>query len=66
MQKGPDPATQNTYREVSDLSRNVKTLIRLAGIGLIIFGLVGNLPQGWAVASVAAGVFGLIAGGGGG
>ncbi len=48
------------------MNRTVKTLIRLAGLGLIIFGLVADLPRGWALASVAAGFLGLLAGGGGG
>ncbi|MCL6611033.1 MAG: hypothetical protein K6T66_05770 [Peptococcaceae bacterium] len=48
------------------MSRNVKTFLRLAGLGLIIFGLAADLPQGWSMAAVAAGFLGLIAGGGGG
>lgn len=49
-----------------DLSGTVKTILRLAGLGLIIFGLAADLPSGWSIASVAAGFLGLIAGGGGG
>ncbi|MCL6478966.1 MAG: hypothetical protein K6T65_11205 [Peptococcaceae bacterium] len=48
------------------MSSTVRTLLRLAGFGLILFGLVGNLPQGWSIASVGAGVLALFAGGGGG
>lgn len=48
------------------MSGTVKIVLRLAGIGLIIFGLAANLPSGWSIASVAAGFLGLIAGGGGG
>lgn len=43
-----------------------KTVLRLAGIGLVIFGLVGSLPHGWAIASVTVGLIGVFAGGGGG
>lgn len=48
------------------MSRTVKTVIRIAGLGLIIFGLVGNLPTAWSMAAMGAGFIGLIAGGGGG
>ncbi|MFZ5633813.1 MAG: hypothetical protein ACOY40_13305 [Bacillota bacterium] len=48
------------------MSGTVKNLLRLAGLGLILFGLVGNLPQGWSIAAVGAGLLALIAGGGGG
>ena len=47
------------------MSRSVKNFIRLAGLGLILVGLVGGLPQGWSIAAVAAGFIGLMAGGGG-
>lgn len=48
------------------MNRNLKNFIRLGGLALIVFGLVGNLPQGWSIALVAVGFVGLIAGGGGG
>lgn len=48
------------------MSRSVKNVLRLVGLALIMVGLVGSLPQGWSIASVAAGIVGLIAGGGGG
>ncbi len=48
------------------MSRTVKNLLRLAGLGLIIFGLLAGLPQEWTIASVVAGFLALIAGGGGG
>lgn len=48
------------------MSSAVKNILRLAGLGLVIFGLVGNLPQGWSIALVAAGFLGILAGGAGG
>jgi hypothetical protein len=48
------------------MSRTVRTVLRLVGAALIIFGVAANLPTGWAVASVGAGLAGLIAGGCGG
>ncbi|MHB8158743.1 MAG: hypothetical protein ACYDEQ_15385 [Desulfocucumaceae bacterium] len=48
------------------MSANLKIVLRLAGIGLVILGLVADLPQGWAIASTGAGFVGIIAGGGGG
>jgi hypothetical protein len=48
------------------MNAGLKSVLRLAGIGLVIFGLVGNLPQGWAVAAVAVGLLGVFFGGGGG
>jgi len=48
------------------LSKNIKTLLKLAGFGLIIVGVAANLPTGWAMLSVGAGIAGLIASGGGG
>jgi hypothetical protein len=48
------------------MNRNLKTFFRLGGLALILFGLLGNLPQGWSIALVAMGFVGLIAGGGGG
>jgi len=48
------------------LSKNIKILLKLAGFGLIIFGVTANLPAGWAMLSVGAGLAGLIASGGGG
>ena len=47
------------------MNATLKTIIRLAGIGLVIFGLVGSLPAGWAMAAVGLGLAGVIAGGGG-
>lgn len=48
------------------MSRTVKTIVRIAGLGLILFGLTADLPSGWSIAAVGAGFLGLIAGGGGG
>lgn len=48
------------------MNATLKTIIRLAGIGLVVFGLVGSLPSGWAMAAVGLGLAGVIAGGGGG
>ena len=48
------------------MSNNVKIVLRLAGLGLIVFGMLGNLPQGWALAMAGVGFLGLIVGGGGG
>lgn len=48
------------------MNAKLKTVIRLAGIGLVLFGLVGSLPSGWAMAAVGLGLVGVIAGGGGG
>lgn len=48
------------------MSKNIKMLVKLAGFGLIILGVTANLPTGWAMLSVGAGLAGLIASGGGG
>ncbi|MCL4439331.1 MAG: hypothetical protein M1609_01685 [Firmicutes bacterium] len=48
------------------MNATLKTIFRLTGIGMIIFGLVGSLPSGWAMAAVGLGLVGVIAGGGGG
>ncbi|MFZ5597602.1 MAG: hypothetical protein ACOY31_11390 [Bacillota bacterium] len=48
------------------MNNKLRNIFRVAGFGLIIFGLVGNLPQGWAMASVGIGFVSLIALGGGG
>lgn len=48
------------------MSRAVKTLLKLGGLGLIIFGLASDLSTGWSLALVGAGFVGVIAGGGGG
>lgn len=39
-----------------NLSGTARTVLRLAGLGLILFGIAGQLPQGWAIGSVAAGL----------
>lgn len=48
------------------MSATLKTVLRLAGIGLVLFGILGSLPSGWAIAAVGLGLVGVIAGGGGG
>jgi len=48
------------------LSTNMKKMLKLAGLGLIVFGVAANLPTGWAILSVGAGIAGLIVSGGGG
>lgn len=48
------------------MNKNIKILLKLAGFGLIVFGVAANLPTGWAMLSVGAGIAGLIASGGGG
>ncbi|MFZ5649500.1 MAG: hypothetical protein ACOY4I_01430 [Bacillota bacterium] len=48
------------------MNRTVKTIIRLAGLGLILFAVASDLSTGWALALMGAGFAGVIAGGGGG
>ena len=48
------------------MNTTLKTVLRLAGIGLVLLGLLGSLPSGWAMAAVGLGLVGVIAGGGGG
>lgn len=48
------------------MSATLKTVLRLAGIGLVLLGLLGSLSSGWAMAAVGLGLVGVIAGGGGG
>ena len=47
------------------MNATLKTVLRLAGIGLVLFGLLGSLPSGWAMAAVGLGLVGVIGGGGG-
>ncbi|MFZ5648245.1 MAG: hypothetical protein ACOY30_11585 [Bacillota bacterium] len=48
------------------MNRTLKTVLRLAGLGLIIFAIASDIPTGWAMALLGVGFAGVIAGGGGG
>lgn len=47
------------------MNRTFKIIIRLAGLGLIIFAVVSDLSTGWVLALMGVGFAGIIAGGGG-
>ncbi|MFZ5641978.1 MAG: hypothetical protein ACOY46_00135 [Bacillota bacterium] len=48
------------------MSPTLKNILRLAGFGLILFGIAADIPPMWSIVSVGAGFAGILAGGGGG
>ncbi|AEG14166.1 hypothetical protein G7K71_03890 [Desulfofundulus sp. TPOSR] len=48
------------------MNRNVRLLIRLAGLGVAMVGLLANLPAGWTIGLVGVGLATFLLAGGGG
>ncbi len=48
------------------MNPNVRLLLRLGGLGLALVGLLANLPTGWTIGLVGAGLAAFLLAGGGG